>query len=306
MEPFQPKKILVPTDFSDLSTRALEYAKRIAERFESHLKIIYADRFGPPDYLEIPPEYMEGLPALKEEVEKRLQEWVREHLPHGLTVDASVVADFPVPAILSVSRSEDVDLIVMGTHGRSGWRRALLGSVTEPVLRASERPVLTVLAPEDDSSQDVSISRVLCPVNFSEVAHLALDHASALACAFDAELVILHVLESPEQVEQADVLEQLQGWIAPEIRDRCDYHELVLSGHPAEQTLEFAKQTGVDLITIGAQHRKFFDTTVIGTTTEKITRHAYCPVLTVSRRLVTKKSEEKVREHTMQPVSLLI
>jgi len=80
------------------------------------------------------------------------------------------------------------DLIIMGTHGRSGWKRAVLGSVTEAVLRDSETPVLTVTPMLHPLGGEISIRRVLCPVN-------AIDMAARIANAFGAELMLMAVSE---------------------------------------------------------------------------------------------------------------
>jgi len=303
---FQPKKILVPTDFSDLATWALQYAKEMASRFSSTLTVVYADRFGPAEYLEISPDYYDDLPSLKRKAEETLTNYTTEQLPLMMKRESEVVIDFPVPAILHAAEARDVDLIVMGTHGRTGWRRALLGSITEGVLRGSDRPVLTARYTEAEESSEFSFHRVLCPVNFTEIAHSALDHAASVACAFDAELIVAHVVESPDQVIQKDeLLSNLRDWIPAEVRDRCDYKELVLRGNAAEQIIEFARTMDIDLITIGAQHQRFSDTTIIGTTTERITRHADCPVLTISRRVAT-ESEAERKGRFMEPVGLMI
>src|SRR5581483_7208421 len=128
----------------------------------------------------------------------------------------------------------NVDLIIMGTHGRHGLRGTLLGSVTEHVLRETARPLLTVL-PNQFRGRDVAIRRILCPVNYTAIADYALDYARALAEAFDAEL---NVMNMPE-------------------------------GDAAEGVLKAADAKEIDLIIIGAQHTRFSDATVIGTTTER-------------------------------------
>lgn len=306
---FKPKKILVPTDFSELATWALRYGAELADHFSATLSVIYVDRFGPAEYLEISPDYYDDLPAMKRKAEEALSNYLTTQLPVMLKRESGVVIDFPVPGILKTVEGSGVDLVVMGTHGRSGWRRALLGSITEGVLRGMDRPVLTVRHSEgDETPAEFKFHRVLCPVNFTDVAHAALDHAASIACAFDAQLVVAHVVESPDQVVQkGDLLDHLREWIPSEIRDRCDYKELVLKGNAAEQVIEFGRTMNVDLIAIGAQHQRFSDTTVIGTTTERITRHAYCPVLTVSRRVAEEKSVGKSREGKfMEPVGLII
>ncbi len=132
------------------------------------------------------------------------------------------------------------------------------------------------------TAAQISIQHVLCPVNYTEVAFQALEHAVAISKCFGAELLVLHVIESPA----ADVTDhgehaRLCSWIPDETRARCSLKEIVRRGDAAEQIIEMASSAGCDLIVLGAQHKRFSDTTVIGTTTLRVTRHAPCPVLTV-------------------------
>lgn len=116
----------------------------------------------------------------------------------------------------------------------------------------------------------------------TEVAFKALGHAVAVSKCFEAELLVLHVIEShaedvTEQIEHA----RLCSWIPDETRARCSLKEIVRRGNAAEQIIEMASSTACDIVVLGAQHKRFSDATVIGTTTLRVTRHAPCPVLTV-------------------------
>jgi len=201
-------------------------------------------------------------------------------------VESLLVEDTPARAILETAREREADLIVMGTHGRSGLSRVMLGSVTERVLRESDRPVLTIryttgMSPEPRGS----IRSLLCPVNYTPVARKALQHAVALAQCFDAELTVVHVLEDEAQkASDREALARLCEWVPEEVRRHCRVKELIRRGDAAEQIIETARALGNDLIVLGAQHKRFFDATVIGTTTVRVTRHAPCPVLVVPSR----------------------
>lgn len=292
MPPIRPTRILVPTDFSPLATRALQHAVELARRFHAELALLYADTFLPPiDYIEIPSAaYVDGVPQLKEATEKKLGSYLAEHVPGDVIAVASVEVDSPIHAIVHAAASRECELIVMGTHGRTGWRRALLGSVTENVLREVESAILTVREGEGDVP---TYRKILCPVNYTDIALRSLEHAAAFAEAFGAELVVVNVIEQGAQEQHSAAVEQLRAWVPKDISDRCEYKELVLHGHPAEETIEFARRIQADLIVVGAQHRRFSDTTVIGTTTERITRHAFCPVLTVPGKVTSSTADRR-------------
>jgi nucleotide-binding universal stress UspA family protein len=289
METFEPKFILCPTDYSELATLALRYGMRFANCFGAQLMVLYADPFSPPPY------FTSGqVENLSKEIERSkgtareyLIRYVKKHvgnLPEPAEV--VVVQNEPVPAILDAAEHGNAGLIVMGTHGRSDFRRFLLGTVAEKILHETDRPVLTVREKRSGgTASKVSIEHVLCPINYTEVALKALEHAVAVSKCFGAELLVLHVIES----HAADVTDQgeharLCSWIPDGIRARCSLKEIIRRGNAAEQIIEMASSAGCDIIVLGAQHKRFSDTTVIGMTTLRVTRHAPCPVLTVVHR----------------------
>lgn len=143
MQQVLPKTILVPTDFSNASREALHRAADVAQACSARLTVMYADSFAQP-----PETADEDLAARveqsKEAAAQHLREEVRTEVPPNVPVDTMIVADNPVDAILHAAKEKDVDWIVMGTHGRTGVRRLVLGSVTEEVLRHADRPVLTI------------------------------------------------------------------------------------------------------------------------------------------------------------------
>lgn len=286
-------RILVPTDMSDFGNLALHYGCFFRERLGSHLTLLFADEFYfPIEVLELPVGYyLENAPDSRRKLQEKLRDYAIKNC--GTGTESLIVQDAPARAIINAAKQVRADLIVMGTHGRHGWRRALLGSVTESVLRETERPVLTVTPTLMEKNAEPAIRTVLCPVNFTHVAREALQHASALAAAFDAELAVMYVAEGIDQPMLPQLEAAFANWIDPHVRDRCRYNQIVLrNGNPAEHVLKMSEKLGADLIVIGAQHKWFSDATVIGTTTERITRFARCPVLTVVRKATVEKALE--------------
>lgn len=288
MESFGFDRILIPTDMSDFARLALRYGALFREQLGSTLTLLYADEFYfPVDLLEVPSGYyLENLP----EARAKLGERLREHADAtvgGQGVETTIVQDAPARAITRTAKEMDADLIIMGTHGRHGWRRAILGSVTENVLHETSTPLLTVTPHRMAASPTVSVSRILCPVNFTRVAREALECAGALAQAFDAELTVMYVAEGIDPPLVPELETAFRMWLDPQVRDRSRFkHILVRNGDPAARVLSAASELQADLIVIGAQHKFFSDATVIGTTTQRITRFATCPVLTVVRPAV--------------------
>jgi nucleotide-binding universal stress UspA family protein len=295
MENFGYERILVPTDMSDFAEQALRYAALLRSRLGSKLTLMYADEtYFPMDVLEIPlGYYLEQAPAAKVKLQERLTQYAAQHFP-DMPVETIVAQDVPSRAIVETAREMRADLVVMGTHGRRGWRRALLGSVTETVLHDTDRPVITVTPGVLADNQNPEIRTIVCPVNFTYIARESLHHASALAAAFGAELVVVYVAEGVEPPQLPEVESAFSLWVDPAVRGHSRYRLcLVDGGNPAERVLAVARDVSADLIVIGAQHKFFSDATVIGTTTQRVTRFARCPVMTVVRKA---KSEIEVEE----------
>jgi len=278
------ERILVPTDMSAFSDLALRYALQFAERLGSKITLLHAEEISwlaedhPIGY------YFENVPEARTTLTKQLHEYAASHVPATAGATTLFEDEAPEEAIVRISGDIRADLIVMGTHGRRGIPRAILGSVAEYVLRETDVPVITVNPALFAPDRTVGIRTVLCPVNFTDIARATLNQASAIAESFGAQLVVMHVCEGREPQLFSDVRNEFGNWIDPHVRANTRYKEIVVHGHAAEQVLAVADQVDADLVVIGAQHKRFADTTVIGTTTEKITRFAKRAVMTVIRK----------------------
>lgn len=289
MKTFYPKLILCPTDFSEPATLALHYGKLLADCFKGRLVVLYADSFSPPPYFTSGQieDLTKEIGRFKGAAHEHLTRYIREQIGFPSEMETIVAENQTVPAILLTAEEKKVDMIVMGTHGRSGFNRLMLGSITEKVLHETDRPVLTIREKKNFKklSKD-SIQKVLCPTNYTKVSLQALEHAVAISKCFGAELLVLHVIESQlSDVKEEVEHDRLCAWISDDIRSRCSLKEMVSRGDAAEQIIDTASSRGCDMIVLGAQHKRFHDSTVLGTTTIRVTRHAPCPVLTVIRKL---------------------
>jgi len=269
------QQILCPVDFSELSALALRYAAKLAKCSGARLTAMYADPFLPPPYftesgLE---ELRRQLQDSRRQAEAYLRKFVRATLGDSDDVDVRVEEGLPADAIRRAAAGSPFDLIVMGTHGRSGINRLMLGSVTERVLREASVPVLAVRG----DTQSVEVKHILCPVNDSPIALQALRTAAGLARCFGAAVTVLHVREAGA----TDSIEDLCSWIPDSERAGCAIREITAEGDVAQAVIARASEINADLVVLGARHRRFFDATVIGATTIRMLRHAPCPVLAV-------------------------
>ena len=146
MEPQTPKLILVPADFSAPSAHAVRHAAALGERFGAHLLVIHADTFVPP--VDFTAGGTGAFNILRDDMveaaREQLQTFAETNITASVPYDVRVIVSSPHDAILSQAHESGANLIVMGTHGRTGLRRLLFGSVTEGVIRQASVPVLAV------------------------------------------------------------------------------------------------------------------------------------------------------------------
>jgi len=279
MHPEGFRHILSPVDFSDTSALGLRLAGALARCSNAKLTAVYADQFLPPPYftqnrLE---EVQRQLQDAERQAEQRLREFAAEHAG-DVSAGVKVVKALPVEGILAAVQETGADLIAMGTHGRSGFNRLMLGSVTERILRASPVPVLTVHPRAAAVEHFPQLRRILCPVNNTEVSRRALEVAARMAQCFQAHLTVLHVKEEGAE----GTIEDLCSWVPDEARAMCSLREETREGEAAHEIIHHAGTADCDLLVMGARRRRFFDSAVIGTTSVRVVRHAPCPVLTVT------------------------
>lgn len=278
MNPNWPSSILCPVDFSQTSAVALRFAASLAAGTQAGLTLMHAHSW------EAPPYFTESqLAGLSQQfkdsmrdADQALGEFAARECS-GCAATRVIVDSTPVEGILKTARETGADLLVMGTHGRSGFNRFLLGSVAERILRESTIPIATVRSPAGTLAEPRPIQRILCPVNDSPAARHSLQVAAHLASTIHAELTVLHVVEGHQSGKRPEIC----AWLPEGERQSCKVQEIVESGDAAERILDTALKSSADLLVIGAQHRRFADATVMGTTTVRVVRHSPMPVLTI-------------------------
>jgi nucleotide-binding universal stress UspA family protein len=205
---FHPKKILCPIDFSDLSTLALKYAVVGALQYKAGLTVLHAETFEAPRYFS--PSESERLireyEKTKETVLQKLEDHVRKILGPAFQEVSLVVqvVDGPAAEVIARQTEEDgaFDLVVIGSHGLTGWKWFFMGSVTESVVRTSRVPVFTIRQMEHNfiDLEDVEaiprIERILCPWNGPDYGTPALGITVSMAKRFNARLSVLYTVEN--------------------------------------------------------------------------------------------------------------
>ena len=280
MNPNWPSRVLCPVDFSRPSAVALRLAANLAAGTHAGLTLMHAHFWQAPPYFtesqlaDLSQQFKDSM----QDADRALAEFAVRERP-GCSASRVIVDAAPAEGILKVTRETGADLVVMGTHGRSGVNRFLLGSVAERVLHESTVPTVTVRAPLGDRAEPGFIKKILCPVNDSPAAKKSLQVAARLALSLNAQLTVLHVIEEHRSGQRPDVC----AWLSESDRQGCRVQEVVDSGTAADRILDIGLKASADLLVMGAQHRPFADASVIGTTTVRVVRHSPIPVLTVTR-----------------------
>jgi nucleotide-binding universal stress UspA family protein len=284
------KHILFPVDFSPRSVATASFVDAIAHRFQARITILnivtpitYAGMAEPgaPFYID-PEELREGA-----------QQWLDGRLPatfEGIDVTRIAKIGDPGLGITAFAHSNNVDLIMMPTHGYGPFRRLLLGSVTSKVLHDAHVPVWTSAhAQEPSTLEHISVKKVLCAVDTSDATEALMRWACRYATDINASLSFVHAIPGPEAWPEWQMNQEFAAAIAEQVRNRIAKMQeatgvlaplSIRTGAVADVVRDEAEKTDADLVVIG---RGVIHTTLgrLRTHAHGIILHAPCPVISV-------------------------
>ncbi|ESP89825.1 universal stress protein [Candidatus Halobonum tyrrellensis] len=284
-------RILLPTDGSDVARAATEAAITIADQFDAELHVVHALELG-----ELPPGFEDDdadeFAHRGEEAVTTATEMAAEA---GVDATGTILEDGQPThrAILAYADDHDVDCIVIGTYGRTGLDRFVLGSVAERTLRESPVPVVTV---HEETAVDSTFDSVLVPTDGSDCASAAADHAVDLATTTDAALHVVNVVdpgilgEGSDPATLLDALEKTGERAIERVIDRADesgvptVEATVLNGAPYRAIVDYADERDVGCIVMGTHGRTGWDRYLLGSVTERVVRLTDVPVISVKDR----------------------
>ncbi len=296
----QIKKILFPTDFSESAERALDHALVLAHRFDAELLMLHvesphdADPNNPQRQF---PELEELFSFIKSQVSSSLDKDDLPVMDGDITLREKVVRGYSVShEILALAQDEAVDLIVIGTKGRTGLGHFLLGSTAEKVVHGAAMPVMTIHHGEDLLiANGGSYKRILVATDFSDASRGALRATGELARLFGSEVVVSHVVEpvysspalfagtsNPLELDREttarthQAMHDFAGDLLPE-----GYELDLRSGVVHKTVLEAVEETGSDLLVIADHGWNAVERWLLGGSAEKLIRRSPVPVLTI-------------------------
>jgi nucleotide-binding universal stress UspA family protein len=299
------QKILVPLDGSRLAEKSLPYVQDLAVRFGNEIVLIN---------VRLPAEdpYHPALESYLKEMVKTLEESTRglsksnKNIPiHHVTVSASNVIRHPAEGIVDYAASENVDLIVMASHGHSGIKHWALGGVSDKVLHISNIPVLLVRASRNEPS---TFEKILVPLDGSELAECIFPHVTKFATGYgSSRVVFLRVVEpfflpapgesddgghvySEEEIRKIE--QRNEGSAVKYLRQvtekvglkRAIIHREVLAGNVAETIIDYARSNGMGLIIMSTHGHSGMSRWTLGSITKRVLHYSDLPVLLVRAR----------------------
>jgi nucleotide-binding universal stress UspA family protein len=288
------RRILCACDFSGYSGRALKQAVRIAAPFGSTVVALHVIPGSLPAVARggaiTNPALLD--PEARDRTQARLRRFVASAGP-AVRVEVEVREGAPAQVILQCAAELRADLLVVGSHGRGGFEKWVLGSVTERVLRKARCPVLTVPARGALPAGPALFGTVLWATDFSGAATAALPYGVALAGPDRARLLLVHVTSHAPQPgppgAPPDLATELQqrarewlcGAVPEDARRRLAVEAIVTAGKAHREIVRIAAEAGAQLIVMGAQGADALDHLIFGSTAQRVLRSAPCPVLTV-------------------------
>lgn len=299
------RRILCATDLSEASLQAVAHGIYLAREFQARLVLCHCID------LPAPSIYGEAYLAPEEQLQRNsayAQERMAE-LMEGQTVDWEpiVVVGHAADEIARVARMQAADITLSATRGHRGLKRMLLGSVTERLMRTLPCPLLIIPPAEERrpaGRQNVpGFNKILVGCDFSPDADLAFEHGLSMAQEFQAELHLVHVIETPLYTETLkpvfahqhpstvvirDFLQSKLGELVPEeARHWCQPVIALEEGQPYARLLDYAERHAIDLIVLGVRGHGLIGTLLVGSTTDRVIRRATCPILSVCPQALT-------------------
>jgi nucleotide-binding universal stress UspA family protein len=271
----QLKKILVPTDFSETSIRAMNYAASLASNL--HAEIILFHSVVAPVIAGGDMVFTADVSAIRNDAQEQLEKMKEELMSKYLKLNVSVSISVGVPAqdIVQKCNNDAIDMVIMGSNGTSGFVEVVFGSVTRSVIGNCPCPVLTVPV----NAPDTYPSKVAFATNFDDHELQSLFLLTEMLKPFKTEINLIHVGPTADMKSQDELLAYFRGQVRANINyENIRYH--LLNGNDVEDTIEkFIVGSKIDWLAIAKRKRNFFDLITSKSLTNKLHHHSYIPLL---------------------------
>lgn len=291
--------IFCATDISDFSNHAVSWGIALAREFGAKLYVCHVVDFPTSiTYGDGPIFFVDQQSQAIGNANRQLEQLVGDK---EIQWEPLVTVGHAGDEISRLAKEKGADLAISATHGRSGLKRLILGSVTERLMRTLHCPLLIVRGPEHNlnilSDEGLRFKKILVGCDFSEDSALAFQHGLSLAQEFQSELHLVHVMEPPVYMDmfkpdgeygkeiqvdlQTQIKSKLKKMVPQEAFNWCTPQTELLDGPSHEGLIRYAKKNEIDLIVLGVRGQGLVERLFIGSTTDRVVRQTPCPVLSV-------------------------
>ncbi|MFO8085454.1 MAG: universal stress protein [Desulfobacterales bacterium] len=307
------KTILCAIDFSQFTPQMVHYGVGLAKMVGARLLIFHSVNY-PEDELYASPAAEHGIELRK--MGQRADQKIKQIMkPYDVDWMSAITQGDPVEKVSQVAQREDVDLVMAVSHNISGLKRLLMGTVVERMARGLAFPFL-VIRPKKRfkifvNEKSFSLKKMVVGCDLSSEISPALEYARYFARFFNAEIHLLHTMESPVNEDIVDRTEGSYGEVQQRLRQRIydrllnlcadkgdsdlTFKIVLETGLPEEALSRYARQQSADLMIVGLKRHGALEKILVGSTTEAVIRHSPCPVLVVPPDVAPKKRFRRVK-----------
>ncbi len=297
------KKLLVPLDGSKLAEVVLPYAEELASRLNAkitllHVLPVYYHVYAALETTTQIPYTEAEMEPVREKAQEYLNNVSKQLADKGIaTNNIIIISNATADEIIGCVEKENVDLIVMGSHGRTGIGRLVLGSITDKVVRAIKQPIIVIRAKDGntDVSQQTLFKKILVTLDGSKGSEIVLPYIEELALKLQAQVTVMHIItphyfeaetESPKQLEELressrEYIEKINAGLKQKgLNSEAEFKE-VTSGSEAETIIKFADEVGADLVAMATHGRSGLSRWAFGSVANKVLHEGNTPILLV-------------------------
>jgi nucleotide-binding universal stress UspA family protein len=301
------RTILCAIDFSEFASHALHYGVGLSKSFGAHLLVFHSVNITEDQlFASSSAEHEEELQRLARKAFKKIEKIM---LPYDVNWSPVVAKGNPVDKVEEIVGQAKVDLVIAASHGLSGFKRLLLGTIVERMARELNCPFL-IIRPQKHfkPSQDkvhFALKNVVVGCDFSPDISPVLGYARYFAKKFNSKIHLLYTMESPVDENLIDKTDgpydEVQQTLIHRLRDRLldlypnkteegfSVKAVLETGIPGEALVRYTKQQAADLMIVGIKRHGTIEKFLVGSTTEAVIRHSTCPVLVVHPPVASSK-----------------
>lgn len=283
MKTFEVKRILVPTDFSETGMLAIEHAAYMAKLCKARLFFLHVVESFEYAYSEYEPEVLvkdlEGVQTVATERLERIASSIETQ--YGIETRTLLNTGKASTGIVESVKDNNIDMIVMGTHGAKGFEEFVIGSNAQKVASIAPCPVITLQA----TAKNTRLANIVVPIDNSLHSRQKVNYAIEIAAWYGAKIHLLGLLDSNEEVNEADEnrfkikLDAVENVLK---QSEIPYVRKLIKGHNlAKEAMKYSEDVGADMLVIMADHESNVSANLLGTSAKQIINHSKIPVMSI-------------------------